>query len=112
MILSVDGSEVKLEVHDTAGQGDLDMLRQLIYPGTDVFLLVCSYDEQTTLINMRYKWDPEVNHFKARGSKKVMVVNKSDLIGQENQTDLHLTHEMINEAKRELKMDELFIVSA
>ena len=41
-----------------------------------------------------------------------MVVNKCDLLGQEDQNDLQVTEEMINMAKKDLKMDKLFIVSA
>ena len=70
------------------------------------------WEEPFSLQYSRYKWDPEVNHYKSRNTKKVMVVNKCDLVGQGDQTDLQVTDEMINMAKRDLKMDKLFIVSA
>ena len=40
------------------------------------------------------------------------MVNKCDLVGQGDQNDLQVTEEMINMAKKDLKMDKLFIVSA
>ena len=40
-----------------------------------------------------------------------MVVNKCDLVGQ-GEADLQLDENMINQAKKELKMDRLFFVSA
>ena len=70
------------------------------------------WKEPLSLQFYRYKWDPEVNHYKSRNTKKVMVVNKCDLVGQGDQNDLQVTEEMINMAKKDLKMDKLFIVSA
>ena len=40
-----------------------------------------------------------------------MVVNKCDLVGQ-GEADLQLDEKMIDQAKKELKMDRLFLVSA
>ena len=53
-----------------------------------------------------------MNHYKARGAKKVMVVNKCDLRGEGSETDLQLTEDMINVASKELRMDKVFRVSA
>ena len=39
------------------------------------------------------------------------MVNKCDLVGQ-GEADLQLDEKMINQAKKELKMDRLFFVSA
>ena len=53
-----------------------------------------------------------MNHYKERGAKKVMVVNKCDLRGQGSEKELQLTEDMINVASKELKMDKVFRVSA
>ena len=76
--LSVDGTEVELSVWDTYGQEDYTRLRQLIYPDTDVFIIVFSVDSGDSLANVTQSWYPEVSHF-CPGTPIILVGAKSDL---------------------------------
>ncbi|XP_033734154.1 rho-related GTP-binding protein RhoU-like [Pecten maximus] len=60
VVVTVDGSPVRLQLCDTAGQDDFDSLRPLCYPNTDVFLLCFSVVTPTSFHNISEKWVPEV----------------------------------------------------
>jgi len=47
------------EVWDIAGQEGFEQLRQLSYPGTDVFLVMFDINRRHSLENVPYKWIPE-----------------------------------------------------
>ena len=74
----VDGTEVELSVWDTYGQMDYSRLRPLIYPDTDVFLIVFSVDNGDSLENIREVWYPEVSYF-CPGTPIIVVGTKCDL---------------------------------
>lgn len=74
----VDGTEVELSVWDTYGQQDYSRLRPLIYPDTDVFLVVFSVDNGDSLENAKEVWYPEVSHF-CPGTPIIVVGTKIDL---------------------------------
>jgi small GTP-binding protein len=58
-----DGSNVILQLWDTAGQEDYDRLRPLSYPGADVVLLCFSTVTRSSFESVKEKWHPEVAHY-------------------------------------------------
>jgi len=58
-----DGSNVILQLWDTAGQEDYDRLRPLSYPGADVVLLCYSSVTRSSFESVKEKWHPEVAHY-------------------------------------------------
>ena len=58
-----DGSNVILQLWDTAGQEDYDRLRPLSYPGADVVLLCFSTVNRSSFESVKEKWYPEVAHY-------------------------------------------------
>lgn len=58
-----DGSNVILQLWDTAGQEDYDRLRPLSYPGADVVLLCFSTVNRSSFDSVKEKWHPEVAHY-------------------------------------------------
>ena len=104
----MDGKEVELTLWDTAGQEDYDTIRTLAYKDVgessflfktgfvdclvesslrihsifilllDMILLLCSYDHQYSLINVRERWLPELKEH--NGNVPIfLVAAKSDL---------------------------------
>merc|ERR1711907_404545 len=53
-------TELDLELWDTAGQEGFEQLRQLSYPGTDIFLVAYSTNSIISLNNVEHKWLPEL----------------------------------------------------
>ena len=84
-------------------------LRPLSYPETNTVLMLCSKSSYTTLLNLKFKWIPEVNTFLPR-VPKIMVVNKSDLNEPDDGDEL-ITDEIIEKAFKELKVKSYFKVS-
>jgi len=76
--VSHDGSLIRLDLYDTAGQEDYDRLRVICYPNTDVFLVCYSIDQTTSLDNVEQKWVPELRHH-APDAQILLVGLKSDL---------------------------------
>ena len=74
----VDGKPINLGLWDTAGQEDYDRLRPLSYPQTDVFLICFSLTSSSSLLNVKTKWIPEIQHY-APGVPFVLVGTKQDL---------------------------------
>ncbi|KAF6730392.1 Rho-related GTP-binding protein RhoV [Oryzias melastigma] len=58
--VQVDGSAVKVQLLDTAGQEEFDEFRALSYAHTDVFLLCFSMVNPTSFHNITKKWVPEI----------------------------------------------------
>ena len=73
-----DNKPINLGLWDTAGQDDYDRLRPLSYPHTDIFLVCFSVTSQTSLMNVRNKWIPEIQHY-APGVPFLLVGTKTDL---------------------------------
>ena len=99
-------------------------LRPLSYTDTDLFILLCTLDNKDSLLNIRsvpltllsflisltrFKWIREVRHF-SPNSKKVLVVTACDLADDSNANEI--TDNMINAAKRDLRLDATYKVSA
>src|SRR3954447_22197519 len=79
----VDGKPISLGLWDTAGQEDYDRLRPLSYPQTDVFLVCFSIVSQTSLLNIKAKWIPELRHH-SPGTPVLLVGMKADLRNDES----------------------------
>jgi small GTP-binding protein len=74
---------VDIQLWDTAGQEELETIRCLSYPNTDVFLMCFSLVEPTSLANLTLKWLPELKRYVP--SPKIMLVGtKSDLRNENN----------------------------
>ena len=77
--IEVEGKvTVELELCDTAGQEGNGKLRQLLYPDTDVVLLVFAINSRDSLKNITKNWNPELKHF-CNDRRKVLVGTKKDL---------------------------------
>ena len=59
----VKGKPFLVALYDTAGVYDIDRLRPLLYPGTDVFVVCFSVASRSSFVSVMQKWTPEVRHF-------------------------------------------------
>ena len=105
-------------------------LRPLSYPDTDMFILLCALNQKDSLLNIRlvrpselitggnisailtldrFKWIGEVKHYSPR-SQKVLAVTRCDLTDSSNGDEI--TDEMINIARKDLKLEAAYKVSA
>jgi small GTP-binding protein len=75
------GSEVRnVQLWDTAGQEELEYVRVLSYPNTDVFLFCFSVADRSSFANIKDKWYTEVNTQHGEGNPLYLLVGtKSDL---------------------------------
>ena len=74
----MDGRQISLGLCDTAGQEDLDRLRPLSYPGTDVFIICFSTISTESFDNVKSKWHPELKHH-CPDKPYILVGTKVDL---------------------------------
>jgi len=74
----VDNINTNLYIWDTAGSDDYSRLRPLSYPNTNVFLLVFSLDNPSSLERIRTVFYPEVVDY-CPGVPIVLVGTKMDL---------------------------------
>ena len=72
------GSEVKLQIWDTAGHEDLGRLRPIAYANTDCFIICFSLMQRNSLENACQKWISEVKTT-ARACPCILVGTKLDL---------------------------------
>ncbi|XP_060527671.1 cell division control protein 42 homolog [Cylas formicarius] len=75
--VQVDGKPIRLEICDTAGKDDLEPLRQLCYPDTDVFMLCFSVVRPSTFISACTRWADELTRLDA---PVVLVGCQTDLV--------------------------------
>ncbi|KAK2854180.1 hypothetical protein Q5P01_006841 [Channa striata] len=80
VVVSVDGTPVKLQLCDTAGQDEFDKLRPLCYASADVFLLCFSVVSPASFQNIPEKWVPEIRRH-APFAPLVLVGTQCDLRG-------------------------------
>lgn len=78
VLVTVNKQPVQLQLCDTAGQDDFDLLRPLCYPNTDIFILCFSIVSPASFHNVSQKWMPEI---RASGldTPVVLVGTQSDL---------------------------------
>ncbi|XP_045473011.1 cell division control protein 42 homolog [Harmonia axyridis] len=74
--VQVDGKPIAMELCDTAGQDELDPLRSLCYPDSDIFLLCFSTVDPSTFVSASTRW---ANELSKRDGAIVLVGTKSDL---------------------------------
>ena len=79
--VKVDHQNITLSLWDTAGQEDYSELRKLCYPQADVFLIVFSIADPSSLENALKKWLPELNKENPQ-APKLIIGNKIDLRGR------------------------------
>lgn len=85
---------------DTAGQDDYDRLRPLSYPGTDVFCLLFSVVDPSSLQRLQDKFLPEIRHH-CPGVPFVIVGTKADL-----RTDRDTLHTLVGKGQTPVTPDE------
>ncbi|XP_023018807.1 cdc42 homolog [Leptinotarsa decemlineata] len=84
----VDGKPTRVELCDTAGEDELDPLRHLCYPGTDVFMLCFSIVKPNSFFSACSRWAEELNRL---GAAVVLVGTQADLTSNK---------EVINELRK------------
>ncbi|KAL0489522.1 Ras-related protein Rac [Acrasis kona] len=78
-VRSNSGEQVRLSLWDTAGQEEYDNLRHLSYPNTNVFIIMFSAVNKSSLANVETKWIGEIRE-KCPGNKPIILVaTKTDL---------------------------------
>src|SRR4051794_33842480 len=60
--VTLDGQLISLALNDTSGNSDLDKLRPLCYPNTDVFLVCFSIADPTSFDSIKSRWLPELEY--------------------------------------------------
>ncbi|KAL0485472.1 Ras-related protein Rac [Acrasis kona] len=58
--IKYEGKVVSMSLWDTAGQEEYDQLRNLSYPGADVFLLCFSLVSESSFENVKLRWVKEL----------------------------------------------------
>ena len=81
----VDGKPINLGLWNTLGHKDLDRLRPLSYPQTDVFLVAFDVTNRDSFRNVKSKWMPELQHH-APGVPFILVGTKKDLLSNDSST--------------------------
>ncbi|XP_006632493.1 rho-related GTP-binding protein RhoV [Lepisosteus oculatus] len=76
--VQVDGTPVRIQLCDTAGQEEFDRLRTLCYTGTDVFIVCFSVVNPTSFQNISEKWIPEIRACNP-SSPIILVGTQADL---------------------------------
>ncbi|KAG2457441.1 rho-related GTP-binding protein RhoV [Erpetoichthys calabaricus] len=77
-LVRVDGTPVRVQLCDTAGQEEFDRLRSLCYPGTDVFIVCFSVVNPSSFQNIAEKWIPEIRTF-SPSTPIILVGTQCDL---------------------------------
>lgn len=75
---SKDGVNYSLEIWDTAGSEDYNRLRPLIYPQTDLFVILYSIANLSSYEKVIDKWIPEIT-LHAPGIPWILMATKVDL---------------------------------
>ncbi|XP_068451738.1 rho-related GTP-binding protein RhoU-like [Clinocottus analis] len=78
VMVAVDGTPVRLQLCDTAGQDELELLRPLCYKNADVFLLCYSVVRPCSFRSLVHRWVPEIRRHRP-GAPLVLVGTQLDL---------------------------------
>lgn len=108
MHVNVLNKDRAIELFDTAGQEDYNRLRPLAYPGTNVFFVCFSVDQETSFNNVNQMWVPEVRHH-VPTAKIILVGTKIDLRKDGNNA---VTERMGRQLQRQIKAEFYFECSA
>lgn len=82
-MVNVDEQPINIQLCDTAGQDDLDSIRSLCYPETDVFLICFSIVSPSSYKHVESKWIKEV-HQHCPLTPIILVKYTNKLINFEN----------------------------
>uniref|UniRef100_UPI00398ECE8A ras homolog family member Ub n=1 Tax=Pristiophorus japonicus TaxID=55135 RepID=UPI00398ECE8A len=77
-VVQVDGTPIRLQLCDTAGQDEFDKLRHFCYHKTDVFLLCFSVVSPSSFQNVTEKWMAEIRQH-CPAAPVVLVGTQCDL---------------------------------
>ena len=78
-VSNYEGTQVKLDIWDTAGQQDLARMRPLSYPGTNCFVVCFSLVDRESFKNAQTIWRTELENLGPTGCPKLLVGLKADL---------------------------------
>jgi small GTP-binding protein len=76
----VNNIEYNIQLWDTAGQEELEAVRTLSYPNTDIFLLCYSVGDRTSYDNVKNKWVVEIKQH-VKDAAFLLIATKADLRG-------------------------------
>uniref|UniRef100_A0A8C2XAH7 Uncharacterized protein n=1 Tax=Cyclopterus lumpus TaxID=8103 RepID=A0A8C2XAH7_CYCLU len=93
VMVVVDGTPVRLQLCDTAGQDELELLRPLCYKNADVFLLCYSVVRPCSFRNLIRRWVPEIRRHRP-GAPLVLVGTQLDL-REDVQVLIHLAQNQL-----------------
>jgi len=68
---------IQMAIWDTAGQEEYERLRSLMYPGTNVFLIVFDVTQTSSFENAISKWFDDIKIYEKK-SINIFVGNKID----------------------------------
>mmetsp|Transcript_29917 Transcript_29917/g.46319 ORF Transcript_29917/g.46319 Transcript_29917/m.46319 type:complete len:215 (-) Transcript_29917:172-816(-) len=76
--LTEDKDHVELSFHDTGGHEEYDRLRPLVYPDTDVFIIMMSITDRISQTDVGDRWVPEVIKYNPE-TPIIFLSTKNDL---------------------------------
>lgn len=76
VVVQVDNQPIRMQLCDTAGQDELDPLRNLCYPDTDVFMLCFSVVQPGSFESASTRWAEEL---RLLGAPIILVGTQADL---------------------------------
>ncbi|ESO86200.1 hypothetical protein LOTGIDRAFT_129708 [Lottia gigantea] len=110
-LVDVEGSQINLNLIDTAGQETYDRLRTLSYYDTDVFIVCFSLVDPDSFINVKTRWLPELKEFKP-GTPLILVGTKQDLREQEDDKSEYISYIKAKKLSRKVHADAYVECSA
>uniref|UniRef100_A0AAY4DPH6 Uncharacterized protein n=1 Tax=Denticeps clupeoides TaxID=299321 RepID=A0AAY4DPH6_9TELE len=99
-LVSVDGTPVRLQLCDVAGQDNFTRLRTLCYRNADVFLLCYSVVQPLSFRNVTGRWASEIQHF-CPGVPIILVGTQSDL-----REDVHVLIQLAQSSEQPVSLQE------
>ena len=75
---TVGQSQVSLEINDTAGQYDMQHVRQIAFNGCDVCVVCFSMNSRNTLNSVPVQWIDEITSGVGKSIPRILVGCKSD----------------------------------
>ncbi|KAI9144995.1 P-loop containing nucleoside triphosphate hydrolase protein [Paraphysoderma sedebokerense] len=79
--IELEGKTVKLQIWDTAGQERFRTITSSYYRGAHGIIVVYDVTDQETFNNVK-NWLQEIDRYAVEGVNKLLVGNKSDLVGK------------------------------
>ncbi|EDR21970.1 GTPase_rho, putative [Entamoeba dispar SAW760] len=110
-IFQYKDKKYKMNIFDTAGGEDYYMLRPLIYPNTDVFLLCYSIDNPRSFENVKSYWLPELKRYEPE-VPIFLVATKIDLLETNDKDSEIITTEQGHKMAEEIGALDFIEVSA